>query len=67
MLKAGLIDLAGICFLRIAVQEGVISSAVSGFLAIHFLLKFIKRSSLNIFVFYRIAFAIIILTFFIMR
>ena len=46
---------------------GVISSAVSGFLAIHFLLKFIKRSSLNIFVFYRIAFAIIIIIFFMMR
>ncbi len=49
-----------------AFWAGVISSAVSGFAAIHFLLKFIKKSSLNVFVIYRVAFALIIL-FFIVR
>ena len=46
---------------------GVISSAITGFLAIHFLLKFIKKSNLNIFVFYRILFAIAIVILFIGR
>lgn len=53
--------------LNTAFWAGVVSSAVSGFLAIHFLLKFIRRSNLNIFVFYRIVFAILILMIFIAR
>lgn len=48
-----------------AFWTGVISSAVSGFIAIHLLLKLVRRSSLNIFVFYRIIFAIIMLVLFV--
>lgn len=40
---------------------GILFSAVSGFIAIHFLLNFVKRSSLNIFVFYRFALAVAVL------
>jgi undecaprenyl-diphosphatase len=50
-----------------AFWAGVISSAVSGFFAIHFLLNFVKRSSFNIFVIYRIVFAMFILAFIIAR
>ena len=50
-----------------AFWAGVVSSAVSGFFAIHFLLKFVRKSSLNIFVYYRIALAIIITALFITR
>ena len=49
--------------LNTAFWAGVIASAVSGFAAIHFLLDFVKKSSLNVFVFYRIIFAIGILVF----
>ncbi|MFA5143579.1 MAG: undecaprenyl-diphosphatase UppP [Candidatus Omnitrophota bacterium] len=44
-----------------AFWAGVISSAISGFAAIHFLLRFVRRSSLNIFVIYRIILALVIL------
>ncbi|MDD5136843.1 MAG: undecaprenyl-diphosphatase UppP, partial [Candidatus Omnitrophica bacterium] len=47
--------------LNAAFWAGVITSAASGFAAIHFLLKFVRKSSLNIFVFYRIIFAIVVL------
>jgi undecaprenyl-diphosphatase len=42
-----------------AFWAGVMASAVSGFFGIHFLLKFVKKANLNIFVLYRVAFAII--------
>ncbi len=42
---------------------GIASSMISGFIGIHFLLHFVKKASLNIFVWYRIAVsAVIILT-----
>jgi len=51
--------------LNAAFWVGVIASAVSGFIGIKFLLDLVKRSSLNIFVWYRIAVsAIILITFF---
>jgi len=40
-----------------AFWAGVIASAVSGFIAIHFLLRFVRRANLNIFVFYRLILA----------
>ena len=40
---------------------GVILSAVSGYIAISFLLRFVRKSSLKVFVFYRIALAAVVL------
>lgn len=47
--------------LNVSFWMGVIFSAFSGFIAIHFLLKFVRRSSFKIFAYYRIALAVIIL------
>ncbi|MGC8833874.1 MAG: undecaprenyl-diphosphate phosphatase [Armatimonadota bacterium] len=38
---------------------GILTSAVSGYLAIHFLLEYVKKSSLAVFVWYRFAFAVL--------
>ena len=46
---------------------GILLSAVSGFIGIHFLLNFVKKSSFKIFVFYRIALAISILVIFFIK
>ncbi|MFP5501004.1 MAG: undecaprenyl-diphosphate phosphatase [Candidatus Sericytochromatia bacterium] len=40
---------------------GTVVSAVSGFLCIHYLLKFLQRFTMNVFVVYRIAFGLMIL------
>ena len=53
--------------LNVAFWAGVISSAISGFIGIKFLLNFVKRSNLNIFVFYRIVLAVTILVIFFVR
>lgn len=53
--------------LNAAFWLAVISSALSGFAGIGFLLNFVKRSSLNIFVIYRIALSILILIAFFLR
>lgn len=47
--------------LTISFWMAIIFSAISGFIGIHFLLNFVKKSSFKIFVFYRIALAIVIL------
>lgn len=47
--------------LNAAFWLGVISSAISGFIGIRYLLNFVKKSSLKIFVWYRIVVSIIIL------
>jgi len=59
---------AGLNFLKLRPGDlnmvfftGVVTSAVSGFVAIRLLLNYVKRSSMNVFVFYRIALAIFIL------
>jgi undecaprenyl-diphosphatase len=46
---------------------GLASSAVSGFIGIRFLLGFVKKSNLNIFVLYRIVLAVAILAVFFVR
>jgi undecaprenyl-diphosphatase len=46
---------------------GILFSAVSGFIGIHFLLNFVKKSSFKVFVFYRIALAICILVIFFIK
>lgn len=53
--------------LNMAFLMGVLFSALSGFIAIHFLLRLVKKFSLNIFVFYRILLAVAILTMFLTR
>ena len=50
--------------LNTAFWMGVIFSAISGFVGIKFLLNFVKKSNLNIFVLYRIALAAAILVIF---
>jgi len=45
---------------------GILFSAVSGFIATHFLLNFVKRSNFNIFVVYRIALGMAILAMFVL-
>jgi len=40
---------------------GILSSAIAGLLSINFLMKYLRKSNLNIFVFYRVLLAIIIL------
>jgi len=42
---------------------GMVASAIFGFLAIKYLLIFLKKSSLNVFVIYRIILALIVITF----
>ena len=44
-----------------AFWAGIISSAVCGFFSIKFFLNFVKRSSLNFFIFYRLIFAAVII------
>jgi len=46
---------------------GTLASAVSGYLAIHFLLEYVKRHSLALFVWYRFAFAALILAVWVVR
>lgn len=46
---------------------GIIFSAVSGFIGIHFLLNYVKKSSFKVFVFYRIALAIVVLVIFFIK
>ncbi len=46
---------------------GFIVSAVTGFLAIHYLLGYVKKHTFNIFVAYRILFSIIVLSVFLFR
>jgi len=66
VIAAGVLKLhkLNISDLTFAFWTGVIFSAVSGFIAISFLLNFVKKSSLKFFVFYRIVLAIIILVIF---
>ncbi len=44
----------------LVIAVGVLSAAISGFLCIHFLLRFLRRSSLSVFVIYRIVLAVIV-------
>lgn len=53
--------------LNLAFWAGVAASAMSGFVGIKFLLNFVKRSNLNIFVLYRIALALTIAAIFFAR
>ncbi len=53
--------------LNMAFWAGVFSSAVSGFIAIHFLLNLIKKYSFNVFVWYRIVLAVVILIVFLLK
>lgn len=50
-----------------AFLAGTLAAAVSGYLAIHFLLEYVKRHSLALFVWYRFAFAALILAVWVMR
>ena len=47
--------------LTVSFWAGVLFSALSGFIGIHFLLNFVRRSSFKVFVFYRIALAVLVL------
>lgn len=53
--------------LNTAFWAGVIFSAISGFIGIKFLLNFVKKSSLNAFVLYRIALAAVVLIIYFVR
>ena len=53
--------------LNVAFWVGIASSAISGFIGIKFLLAFVKRSNLNIFVLYRIILAVAILVIFFVK
>ena len=53
--------------LNVAFWAGVTASAISGFIGIKFLLNFVKRFNLNIFVLYRIVLAVTILVIFFVR
>jgi len=53
--------------LDLAFFIGILASAVSGILAIKFLLAFLKKSNFSIFVFYRIALAIFVIGLFLLR
>ena len=48
---------------RLALVVGVLTSAIGGWLVIHFLLGFLRRHSLAVFAYYRIALAIVVLVF----
>ncbi len=52
---------------NISLLLGFIVSAVTGFLAIHYLLGYVRRHTFNLFVIYRIIFSIIILSVFLFR
>ncbi len=52
---------------NVAFIIGVISSTVFGFLAIKYLLKYLERGNFSVFVWYRVALAIIILAIFLLR
>ena len=69
IIAAGVLKLSKLCATDLdgAFYAGVIASAVSGFIGIRFLMDFVKRSSLNIFVFYRIAIAVAVLVIFISK
>lgn len=53
--------------LSLAFIVGILASAVSGLLAIKFLLIFLKKSNFSIFVFYRIALALFVIGLFLLR
>jgi undecaprenyl-diphosphatase len=53
--------------LTFAFWMGVLFSAASGFIGIHFLLGFVKKSSFKLFVLYRIVLAVIILVVFFLK
>jgi undecaprenyl-diphosphatase len=78
LLSAPLIFGAGLVELRKILQGtcnaspiplilGFIASFISGIISIHFLLGFLKRNSFNIFVVYRLIFALLIIGLFILR
>lgn len=46
---------------------GFLTSAVAGFLSIHFLLKFVKKYSFNLFIWYRIIIALAVVAVYILR
>ncbi|MFC1512637.1 undecaprenyl-diphosphatase UppP [bacterium] len=53
--------------MRIYLWLGLLASAVTGYLAIKYLLKYLKNHSLNIFVYYRIILAVIIIMSYILK
>lgn len=53
--------------LNAAFWAGVISSAISGLIGVSFLLRFVKKSNMNVFVIYRIILAVVMLVVFIVK
>ena len=57
---AGLVALRGLTTINAALVAGFIASAISGALAIKFLLKYLASHNVNLFVWYRLALAVLI-------
>jgi len=69
IISAGILELSKLSFtdLNLVFWTGVVASAVSGFITINFLLNFVKKSSMNLFVIYRICLAVFMLILFLAR
>lgn len=50
-----------------AFAVGVVTSGIAGYVAIHFLLDYVKRHRLSLFVWYRVAFAVVVMAFWLLR
>ena len=63
VIAAGILKLSKLhaCDLNMPFWVGILFSTISGFIGIYFFLDFVKKHSLNIFVYYRIALAAVIL------
>ncbi|OIP25092.1 undecaprenyl-diphosphatase UppP [bacterium CG2_30_37_16] len=65
-LGAGLFELKGVDFTSNAIlvyAAGILSSAIFGFIAVKFMLKYISNHNFNIFVYYRLFLALLIIIF----
>ena len=63
VIAAGMLKLSKLhaCDLNTPFWAGILFSTISGFVGLYFLLDFVKKHSLNIFVYYRIALAAVIM------
>ena len=53
--------------MRLPVLVGIAVSGITGWLVIAFLLRYLKRSSLKVFIYYRVIFGIIVIALAIVR